>query len=240
MKPPPAPKPPSSTSPMPARRRAVAGAAQRAAAIAAVADAAHQAPAAATLVAGTALTAAFWPSEAPIDAAGSARPPTARAGDATPARRRPRAAPADLATLLITVDLPAVICVDGQASRSASRATVKVKSGIEHVVRVQRRGHSLRTPPRPGTDGEPAPAHQGQGPLNRGASGTCRQRSGFLGGSAGGDAPARLVLLRAAKASRAARPPRMKPITTPIRSSERDVDEVRAGRTSSHCPRSSS
>ncbi|HEX8953113.1 MAG TPA: hypothetical protein VF945_14765, partial [Polyangia bacterium] len=56
----------------------------------------------------------------------------------------PSGASASFATLLIKVDAPANIAVDGQAQPLGESATVNVQPGIEHVVTVQRPGHSVR------------------------------------------------------------------------------------------------
>jgi hypothetical protein len=60
--------------------------------------------------------------------------------------RRP--APTQLgpdATLDITLDIPAMISVDGTEQAIGQRATVPVKAGVEHVVTVARAGTVVRT-----------------------------------------------------------------------------------------------
>jgi hypothetical protein len=42
------------------------------------------------------------------------------------------------------VDAPANITVDGQVQPMGESATVNVQPGVEHVVTVQRPGHSIR------------------------------------------------------------------------------------------------
>ena len=101
---------------------------------------------AAALVAAVALTVAFWPAKEPHAAADAA--PTIADGARRAARRRRRAgasgARPTFATLQIHVDAPANIAVDGQAQPLGDSATVNVQPGVEHVVTVQRPGHSLR------------------------------------------------------------------------------------------------
>jgi serine/threonine protein kinase len=96
---------------------------------------------AAALVAAVALTIAFWPAKDPIASAtplGTTGATTATTGGA------PSVAKATYATLQINVDAPANIAVDGQAQPMGDSATVNVQPGIEHVVTVQRPGHSVR------------------------------------------------------------------------------------------------
>ncbi|HEY2745281.1 MAG TPA: protein kinase [Polyangia bacterium] len=104
--------------------------------------------AAAVLVAAVALTIAFWPSK---DAASNAPNPSgglpaaasgvaATGAGATPAH----AGKPTYATLVIRVDAPATIAVDGQAQPPGDSATVNVQPGVEHVVTVQRPGHTMR------------------------------------------------------------------------------------------------
>ena len=95
---------------------------------------------AAALVAAVALI-ALWPSSKEptvavpaTTASGTAMTPTAPA----PSEK------ATFATLLIKVDAPANIAVDGQAQPMGDSATVNVQPGVEHVVTVQRPGHSVR------------------------------------------------------------------------------------------------
>jgi hypothetical protein len=45
---------------------------------------------------------------------------------------------------MIKVDAPANITVDGQVQPMGDSATVNVQPGVEHVVTVQRPGHSIR------------------------------------------------------------------------------------------------
>jgi hypothetical protein len=49
------------------------------------------------------------------------------------------------ATLDITLDIPAMISVDGTEQAIGQRATVPVKAGVEHVVTVARAGNVVRT-----------------------------------------------------------------------------------------------
>jgi eukaryotic-like serine/threonine-protein kinase len=104
---------------------------------------------AAALVAAVALTIVFWPSKEPAGSAATtataatgttATGPTATGTTAT----APSGVKATYATLQINVDAPANIAVDGQAQPMGESATVNVQPGVEHVVTVQRPGHSLR------------------------------------------------------------------------------------------------
>jgi hypothetical protein len=104
------------------------------------------------VVAGVALTAALWsPSETtvvtPVDTPKHDDSRNDTAGQA-------------LATLVITVDAPAVITVDGVTEPLGTEATVQVKPGVEHVVKVQRPGHSVHTVH------VPAPAANEKLPIN--------------------------------------------------------------------------
>jgi hypothetical protein len=79
----------------------------------------------------------------------------ARASDADRAMRpAPPPAAAAPATLVITVDAPAIIAVDGHVWPLGRSATVAVQSGVPHLVTARRPGHSLHTlhvpAPRPG------------------------------------------------------------------------------------------
>jgi hypothetical protein len=89
----------------------------------------------------------------PSGAAGASAGAAAAASPTTPVEPGPSvggsgsAAPAatpSYATLNINVDAPAVITVDGQAQPLGTVATVNVVPGVEHVVTVQRPGHSMR------------------------------------------------------------------------------------------------
>jgi hypothetical protein len=73
--------------------------------------------------------------------AGTTAPTAAGGGHASPtgATARP-----SFATLVIRVDAPAHITVDGQAQPLGESATVNVQPGVQHVVTVQRPGHSVR------------------------------------------------------------------------------------------------
>ena len=96
---------------------------------------------AAALVAAVALI-ALWPSSKPPAAvptvATNAVPSTAATGAATAPTT------SSFATLQIHVDAPANIAVDGKQQPLADNATVNVQPGVEHVVTVQRPGHSVR------------------------------------------------------------------------------------------------
>ncbi|HWE31177.1 MAG TPA: protein kinase [Polyangia bacterium] len=109
---------------------------------------------AAALVAAVALTIAFWPAKdtsvVPPTGTSAATTSTttsttmtgtttANAGTGTPSGGK-----ASYATLQIAVDAPANIAVDGQAQPMGESATVNVQPGVEHVVTVQRPGHSVR------------------------------------------------------------------------------------------------
>ncbi len=116
--------------------------------------------AAAVLVAAVALTIALWPSKDSSSNAPSSTPPTDNAptGSAptgtAPSGATPTATPvhatgggagkSTYATLVIRVDAPAAIAVDGQAQPMGESATVNVQPGVEHIVTVQRPGHSQR------------------------------------------------------------------------------------------------
>jgi hypothetical protein len=66
-------------------------------------------------------------------------------GNLAPAPTPTSAPPAgDVATLVIAVDAPASITVDGKAQPPGDTATVEVAAGVEHVETVQRPGHSVR------------------------------------------------------------------------------------------------
>ena len=93
---------------------------------------------AATLVAGIGLTAVLWPQKEPA-------PIAVPVGVPDPLRPiEPPASPRK-ATLLITVDAPSVIAVDGAAQPLGESATVEVEPGVTHVVTAQRPGHSVHT-----------------------------------------------------------------------------------------------
>jgi serine/threonine-protein kinase len=110
---------------------------------------------AATVVAGIALTAALWsPSEATPP---GPTPDHPGKKDDPPHDTPPGAA---VATLVITTDAPAVISVDGISEPLGTTATVKVKPGVDHVVKVQRPGHEVHTVH------VPAPAANEQLPIN--------------------------------------------------------------------------
>jgi serine/threonine protein kinase len=103
---------------------------------------------AAALVAAVALTIALWPGkELPTMPATPAATP---ASTLTPAptgtgTAAVTGAPAkNYSTLVISVDAPANIAVDGQMQPMGESATVNVQPGVEHVVTVQRPGHSVR------------------------------------------------------------------------------------------------
>jgi hypothetical protein len=128
---------------------------------------------AAVLVAAVALAIAFWPSKPPDAAtpagagataassatttaattagagattAGTTGVGTTAAGPAT-VEQPPRPPTATVATIQITVDAPARIAVDGKPQVRgglATAATVEVEPGVEHLVTVQRPGHSVR------------------------------------------------------------------------------------------------
>ena len=94
---------------------------------------------AAALVAAVALTIAFWPAK-PTTAVS----PAATTATPTATTNTGEAGKATFATLLIRVDAPATIAVDGQAQPMGDSVTVNVQPGVEHVVTVQRPGHSMR------------------------------------------------------------------------------------------------
>jgi serine/threonine protein kinase len=89
---------------------------------------------AAALVAAVALTVVFWPTAAP-----TTTPPLTTTTTTTTTT-----SPETLATLKIVVDAPATIAVDGKPEPPGVAATVNVQPGVEHVVTVQRPGHSVR------------------------------------------------------------------------------------------------
>jgi len=109
----------------------------------------------AVLVAAIALTVAFWPSTTPpgsttpasgagaVPTGGSATGGTSAAPTGAGSRAKPGEKPT-YATLVIRVDAPASITVDGQAQPMGDHATVNVQPGVEHIVTVQRPGHSMR------------------------------------------------------------------------------------------------
>jgi hypothetical protein len=109
---------------------------------------------AAALVAAMALTIAFWPSKDAASTGGGVTPPptgattvpttTTTGTTATPTHGGGTAARATYATLVIRVDAPAAIAVDGQAQPMGESATVNVQPGVEHIVTVQRPGHTVR------------------------------------------------------------------------------------------------
>jgi hypothetical protein len=93
---------------------------------------------AAALVAAVALTVVFWPSKE------VAQLPTLGAGATTAAPASGESGKPAPATLHISVDATATISVDGNAEPPGTAATVNVQPGVEHVVTVQRPGHSVR------------------------------------------------------------------------------------------------
>ena len=112
---------------------------------------------AAALVAAVALTIALWPapelmqpptvasSTNAAPASGVATPsPAAIAAATAPHGALPSATRPAAATLQIHVDAPANITVDGTPQPIGDSATVDVQPGVEHVVTVQRPGHTLR------------------------------------------------------------------------------------------------
>ena len=100
---------------------------------------------AAALVAAVALTIALWPGKdqgaSSTTASTTATTTTTTTTTTTPP---PSGAKATFATLQISVDAPANIAVDGEAQPMGESATVNVQPGVEHVVTVQRPGHSVR------------------------------------------------------------------------------------------------
>jgi eukaryotic-like serine/threonine-protein kinase len=98
---------------------------------------------AALLVAAVALTVAFWPSKEPAPLTTTTTTTTGGTTSTAPPASGAAARPTT-ATLVIKVDAPANIAVDGQAQRFGTSATVNVQPGVEHVVTVQRPGHSVR------------------------------------------------------------------------------------------------
>jgi serine/threonine-protein kinase len=120
----------------------------------------------AAVVAAIGLTIVFWPSKdpaagttvptptvAPSGAPPTTTPPVATPPVATPPVATPPVATPPVATppvkptfatLLIKVDAPANITVDGQVQPMGDNATVNVQPGVQHVVTVQRPGHSVR------------------------------------------------------------------------------------------------
>ena len=96
---------------------------------------------AAALVAAIALTIAFWPAK---DSSSTIPPTIAPATGTATTPTAPSGAKVTFATLQISVDAPANIAVDGQAQPMGENATVNVQPGVEHVVTVQRPGHSVR------------------------------------------------------------------------------------------------
>jgi len=94
---------------------------------------------AAALVAALALI-VLWPSSKPPPL------PTVASNAATPAAATGAATTpgSTFATLQIKVDAPANIAVDGKQQPMGDSATVNVQPGVEHVVTVQRPGHSVR------------------------------------------------------------------------------------------------
>jgi len=108
---------------------------------------------AATVVGGIALTAALW---SPSEATTPTPTPIPKHDDPV-SHDSPGV---ELATLVITVDAPAVITVDGITEPLGTEATVRVKPGVEHVVKVQRPGHAIHTVH------VPAPAANEKLPIN--------------------------------------------------------------------------
>jgi tRNA A-37 threonylcarbamoyl transferase component Bud32 len=108
---------------------------------------------AAVLIMAIALAIALWPSPSsdspPVP---TAQPAPAVAPTAKPATTAPPTTPAPtggaakpaLAILQINVDAEANIAVDGQALPPGTAATVNVQPGVEHLVTVQRAGHTPR------------------------------------------------------------------------------------------------
>jgi eukaryotic-like serine/threonine-protein kinase len=93
---------------------------------------------AAALVAAVALTIAFWPAK---DAPSTTTTTPTTTPTSTPANT---GAGKNYSTLVISVDAPASIAVDGQMQPMGESATVNVQPGVEHIVTVQRPGHAIR------------------------------------------------------------------------------------------------
>ncbi len=89
---------------------------------------------------------ALWPSSKEPAVPPATASPSATAGPAATGATTGAAATVTngYATLVIKVDAPANIAVDGQAQPMGDSATVNVQPGVEHVVTVQRPGHSIR------------------------------------------------------------------------------------------------
>ncbi len=94
---------------------------------------------AAALVAAVALTIAFWPAKE-VPGTTPTTTTTTNTSTAVPTGTSAK----NYSTLVINVDAPASIAVDGQMQPMGESATVNVQPGVEHVVTVQRPGHAIR------------------------------------------------------------------------------------------------